>query len=100
MLWAEVRLGRPGNPGRQLIKFFQRRQEITTFIIRDASDFLLTTPKLKLMLQGLPNLTKLCLHSGKSFPHRQTIELGNEDTVVDVPLRPAKLTELSVIALD
>jgi hypothetical protein len=83
-----------------LIKFLQRRQEIATLIIRNASDFLLTPPKLRLMLQGLPNLTKLCLHSGKSYPHRQEIELDNEDMVVDVPLAPARLIELSAISLD
>lgn len=70
MLWTDLRLGRPQNPGRFFSKFLQRHQEITTFAIRETVDFALTETKLRNIVYGLPRLKRLSLCTQPSPGHR------------------------------
>jgi hypothetical protein len=92
LLWADLRLGRPQNPGRSFASFLQKHQGIRTFVIRDASAFHLTETKLNNIVQGLPKLKRLLLNSGKPFPAQQAVDLPTGWT----PRNQARLTQLSV----
>lgn len=92
MLWADLRLGRPQNPGRSFASFLQKHQGIKTFAIRDASAFHLTETKLNNIVQGLPKLKRLLLNSGKPFPGKQALDLPTGWA----PRNRARLTQLSV----
>jgi hypothetical protein len=92
LLWADLRLGRPQNPGRSFASFLQKHQGIRTFVICDASAFHLTETKLNNIVQGLPKLKRLLLNSGKPFPAQQAVDLPTGWT----PRNQARLTQLSV----
>ncbi|KXX73115.1 Protein DIA2 [Madurella mycetomatis] len=92
MLWTDFRLGRPQNPGRFFSRFLQKHQEITSFVIYETTDFVLTGTKLNNILHGLPRLKRLCLCS-KSLLRQQPETFG-------LPGRPAaNLTQLSLASL-
>ncbi|KAL2157110.1 hypothetical protein VTH06DRAFT_7025 [Thermothelomyces fergusii] len=95
-LWADLRLGRPGSPGRHFPAFLQKHQrDIKSLVIHDVSRFQLTAAKIHQILQGLPKLERLYLDSGKSYPHRVQIDL-------QLPRAPtpssARLTQLSLVS--
>jgi hypothetical protein len=92
LLWADLRLGRPQNPGRSFASFLQKHQGIKTFAIRDASAFNLTETKLNNIVQGLPKLKRLLLNAGKPFPAKQEVDLPTGWA----PRNQARLTQLSV----
>lgn len=92
LLWADLRLGRPQNPGGSFASFLQKHQGIKTFVIRDASAFNLTEAKLSYIVQGLPRLKRLLLNSGKPFPGKQVVDLPTGWA----PRNQARLTQLSV----
>lgn len=94
LLWADLRLGRPDNPGRSFASFLQKHQGIKTFVIRDASAFQLNETKLNNIVQGLPKLKRLCLGSGKPYPGQQCLALPDSWA----PRHQARLTQLSVVA--
>ncbi|GAB1313877.1 hypothetical protein MFIFM68171_04087 [Madurella fahalii] len=92
MLWADFRLGRPQNPGRFFSRFLQKHQEITSFVIHETADFVLTGTKLNSIFYGLPRLKRLCLCSRSS--------LGQQPGTFGLPGRSgAKLTQLSLASL-
>ncbi|KAJ4306116.1 hypothetical protein N0V88_000912 [Collariella sp. IMI 366227] len=67
MLWTDLRLVRPKNPGRFLASFLQQRQSIKTFAIYDTTSFSWTSNKFQSIIYGLPRLQQLCLGAGGSF---------------------------------
>jgi hypothetical protein len=97
MLWTDLRLGRPGNPGRFFPKFLQNHPEIRSLVIRNASDFQLTGPKLGNILHGLPQLKRLCLDSGKAAPARQAVDFHIQGKPEILATRN-RLAQLSVVS--
>ncbi|KAL2175794.1 uncharacterized protein P884DRAFT_205071 [Thermothelomyces heterothallicus CBS 202.75] len=97
-LWADLRLSRPGSPGRHFPAFLQKHQrDIKSLVIHDVSRFQLTTTKIHQILQGLPRLERLYLDSGKRYPNRSEIHL-------QLPRAPtpssARLTQLSLVSFN
>ncbi|KAK0638843.1 hypothetical protein B0T16DRAFT_462580 [Cercophora newfieldiana] len=65
VLWAQVILGRPGNPGRNLGSFLNRHsQDIKTFSVNNSRDFPLTPERVR-YLMALPRLKRLHLSTSK-----------------------------------
>lgn len=90
-LWTDLRLTKPGNPGRCLSTFLQKHQGIKSFVVHDSSLFSLTGAKIRTIFYGLPALKRLCLING---PRRLA-----DDEVLNFPTEPrsgAKLTHLSL----
>lgn len=92
MLWADLRLRRPRNPGRYFNSFLQKHQGIRSLVIDDTSDFLLTGPKLNSIVYGLPQLKRLCLGSQRRYPAEQPFGFGIEGRA------GANLTQLSLVS--
>ncbi|KAK4246770.1 hypothetical protein C7999DRAFT_41840 [Corynascus novoguineensis] len=95
-LWDDLRLNRPGNPGRYFPAFLQKHQgEIKSLVIRDTSNFQANAVKIRQILQGLPKLERLHLDSGKPCPHTHEVDL-------QLPRLPttswARLTQLSLVS--
>ena len=61
MLWTDVRLLRPKNPGRHLVDFIRKRRGIQTLVIGDINGFGLGIKKLLLLGNALENLERLVL---------------------------------------
>ncbi|SPQ22220.1 818364c0-cff4-44bf-b55e-63408245de96 [Thermothielavioides terrestris] len=61
VLWEDLRLNRPRNPGRFLAKFLQQHQEIRTFVVYESSSFSLNGSKISTIFYGLPRLQRLYL---------------------------------------
>ncbi|KAL2131833.1 hypothetical protein VTI74DRAFT_4577 [Chaetomium olivicolor] len=93
MLWADLRLRRPQNPGRFFASFLQQRQCIKTFVLHDASLFKWTSNKLRNVVYGLPRLQQLCLDGG--LPCTPNLA----DFCIEGK-RGARLTRLSLISFD
>jgi hypothetical protein len=65
ILWTEVMLGHPGNPGRFIVDFLNRhRGDIKTFSVNEVRDFALTTNKVRALL-ALPRLQRLRLSTSR-----------------------------------
>ncbi|KAK4153205.1 hypothetical protein C8A00DRAFT_43831 [Chaetomidium leptoderma] len=95
ILWADLRLGRPGNPGRLFPKFLLGHPGIKTFVLGNASAFQLTTAKLGCLLHTQPQLRQLYLDSGKPYGARQSAD----STESPYRLNP-HLTHLTLISFD
>ncbi|KAL2264709.1 hypothetical protein VTJ83DRAFT_7219 [Remersonia thermophila] len=62
LLWSDLTLTRPGNPGRSFGAFLQHHQyHIRAFAIQDTAHFQMTYNKLRTLLYALPQLQRLSL---------------------------------------
>ena len=61
MLWTDLRLKKPRNPGRYFAKFLQKNRGIKTFVIEDLSAFALSSLKLQQLFYSSPGLKRLRL---------------------------------------
>lgn len=97
VLWNEVSLGRPGKPARLFPRFLNKHKSIRSLTINDTTYFKMTHDKLQMIMRGLSNLERLCLH--------RRIRLNNPDGPEDVPkllggVRGKHLAMLTHLSLD
>ncbi|KAK3328322.1 hypothetical protein B0T19DRAFT_187122 [Cercophora scortea] len=98
MLWGDIRVERPRNPGRYFGSFLNKHhQYIKSLVIDDVSDFALSESKVKMIATGLLNLERLHIGFGMKqwFPPSASTPSWGE------PGRHlTKLTQLSLVNIN
>ncbi|KAL1842012.1 hypothetical protein VTJ49DRAFT_6178 [Mycothermus thermophilus] len=102
LLWSDLTLTRPRNPGRSFGAFLQRHQyHIRAFTIQDTAHFQMTYKKLRTLLYALPQLQRLsldCRNTKAEAFYAGLDPTGDITLIKDPPIR-ARVSCLSLASV-